>query len=318
MRTSGPFARWFGKRTGPRVVMTLLVRDEADIIRENIEFHLNSGVDFIIAMDNHSVDGTTDILKEFVRTGRLQYVYEELDELLQDTWVTQLAQRAHLEHHADWIINGDADEFFIPQGGNLKGALAKVPPAIGAVSIKRNDMVPIRRPMRSSPALEMIYRKRTSLEWVQGHPIIDKVIHRGFPDVKVGRGSHVVESRSLSHTAPCTDILTFHFPIRSRAQFAQKVRNTGLALAKTRFPIARYNYWYSALLDGKLDQVYSEYELSPHQLSEKLLSGEIIEDHRLADLLNAMSGLPPAQHLEAWTLAPLGRDFRSGRIAPRA
>ena len=39
-----------------KLVMTLLVRDEDDIIASNIDFHLNRGVDFIIAMDNLSVE----------------------------------------------------------------------------------------------------------------------------------------------------------------------------------------------------------------------------------------------------------------------
>jgi hypothetical protein len=39
-----------------RLVMTLLVRDEIDIIRQNIEFHLRHGVDFVIGTDNGSTD----------------------------------------------------------------------------------------------------------------------------------------------------------------------------------------------------------------------------------------------------------------------
>ena len=37
-----------------KIVMTLLVRDEQDIIRENIEFHLSQGIDYFIATDNIS------------------------------------------------------------------------------------------------------------------------------------------------------------------------------------------------------------------------------------------------------------------------
>ncbi len=41
-----------------KLVMTLLVRDEQDIIRENIEFHLAQGVNFFVVTDNKSVDAT--------------------------------------------------------------------------------------------------------------------------------------------------------------------------------------------------------------------------------------------------------------------
>lgn len=48
-----------------RVVLTLLVRDEADIIRSNVQYHLAQGIDHVIVADNGSLDGTafTDVRK---------------------------------------------------------------------------------------------------------------------------------------------------------------------------------------------------------------------------------------------------------------
>ena len=63
-----------------KLVMTLLVRDEADIISSNIDFHLDQGVDFIIAMDNLSVDGTTEILRAYERRGVLHYIHQADDD----------------------------------------------------------------------------------------------------------------------------------------------------------------------------------------------------------------------------------------------
>ena len=57
-----------------KLVMTLLVRDEEDIVASNIDFHLNNGVDFIIAMDNLSIDGAADILRLYERKGMLRYL----------------------------------------------------------------------------------------------------------------------------------------------------------------------------------------------------------------------------------------------------
>ena len=55
-----------------KLVMTLLVRNEADIVDAQIAFHLHAGVDFVIATDNRSEDGTTEILERYERAGVLQ------------------------------------------------------------------------------------------------------------------------------------------------------------------------------------------------------------------------------------------------------
>ena len=53
-----------------KLVMTMLVRDEADVVDSQIYYHLNSGVDFVLATDHDSHDGTTEILESYERDGR--------------------------------------------------------------------------------------------------------------------------------------------------------------------------------------------------------------------------------------------------------
>ena len=57
-----------------KLVQTLVVRDEADIVAAQIDYHLNAGVDFIIASDHDSRDGTTEILQSYVRDRHLRRI----------------------------------------------------------------------------------------------------------------------------------------------------------------------------------------------------------------------------------------------------
>src|SRR4029078_12960268 len=77
---------------GMRLVMTLLARDEADVIDAQVAFHLHAGVDFVVAVDNASGDGTTDILERYERSGVLRLIREPADDMRQDTWVTGMAR----------------------------------------------------------------------------------------------------------------------------------------------------------------------------------------------------------------------------------
>ena len=105
-----------------RLVQTLVVRDEADIVDAQIRYHLSAGVDFVIATDHESVDGTTEILESHEREGHLHLI-RVAGEMREQRWRTRMARLAATEYGADWVINTDADEFWIPRVGTLKDVL---------------------------------------------------------------------------------------------------------------------------------------------------------------------------------------------------
>ena len=99
-----------------KLVMTLLVRDEEDIVRENLDFHLAQGVDQVIVTDNGSEDATAEILREYESQGVLRLLFEASDDYSQGRWVTRMAGWRP-PSGADWVINNDADEFWWPRAG---------------------------------------------------------------------------------------------------------------------------------------------------------------------------------------------------------
>src|SRR3989475_4145738 len=88
-----------------KLVMTLRARDEADVVDAQIAFHLNAGVDFVVATDHRSEDGTTQILESYARTGHLHLIREEGEEMQEGEWATRMARLAAGEFGADWVIH---------------------------------------------------------------------------------------------------------------------------------------------------------------------------------------------------------------------
>ncbi len=124
------------------LIMTLLVRDEQDIVAANIDYHLARGVDLVIATDNASVDDTVEILRGYESCGVLRLLHEPTDDYSQWRWVTRMARLAAAEG-ADWVINADVDEFWWPlNGAGLPEAFAALPAEIGVLEVARHNFPP--------------------------------------------------------------------------------------------------------------------------------------------------------------------------------
>jgi len=137
-----------------RLVMTILVRDEADIIEANIRTHASLGVDAFAIMDNNSTDGTREILEKLKDEFEIEIIDEKGD-YKQAKWMRQLAHFAKNRLKADWVINNDADEFWIPNNGlNLKENLAFKG---STLTIQRYNMVPDTNSIKDNNFFDSIY-----------------------------------------------------------------------------------------------------------------------------------------------------------------
>lgn len=270
--------------------MTLLVRDEIDIIRTCLDYHFAEGVDFIVVTDNGSVDGTLDVLREYEAAGRIELIREPPSDYSQSHWVTRMARLASTRHKADWVINADADEFFLWKHGSLRKAFKKMGRKIRVFSAGRHDFVPLDRPGRAAIPLEMTWRVTGSRNLFNLRPLIPKAIHRGHPEATVKMGNHRVYAPSFPKEWPPGEIEIYHFPIRSYAQFETKTVNTGSSLEKNTElsdKIAqRPRLWYRMWKEGALeDEYWNHVHYGPERLRDSIESGELIEDLTLADRL---------------------------------
>lgn len=285
------------------MVMTLLVRDEADIIRENIEFHLSGGIDHVIATDNGSVDGTREILSEYERAGILTLIDEPGRDYSQHRWVTRMALMARDQFGADWIINNDADEFWCAPDGNLK--LPFVNETADIHYCRRYNMVFAHDREDDAPwTRKAVYRvaKPVPLPALE-NPLTDPLpcpyFYLALPDkalLKAGglrsvlQGNHGADYENEPATRR-SDISIYHFPVRSSMQFERKVRQGGEAYAANTElgPMAGWHWrrWYRMLNENGLEKAISDALPDGDCLDRDISDRTVVTDTRMQADMNS-------------------------------
>jgi hypothetical protein len=270
-----------------KLAMTLLVRDEQDIVAANLDYHLGRGVDLVIATDNGSVDATVEILRGYEARGAVRLLLEPADDYAQSRWVTRMARLAAAEG-TDWVINCDADEFWWPSSApDLKGALAQVPPEVGVVRARRHNFPPGSENGR--PFFERMPIRDLDSRNPLGRALPPKAAHRAHPEVTVSMGNHRVTSPGLGATADTEEIEILHFPMRTYPQFENKIVKGGQALAaNTELPpgSGRGRTWRHLYEDWRRGRLADHYEQA--MLRDEQPPAGFIEDTRLRDFLRAL------------------------------
>lgn len=281
---------------GPRIVLTLLCRDEADIVAANVEFHLSCGVDFIIATDNASNDGTTEILRHYERRNLLRLLHEPEHTHDQAIWVTRMAHLATHEHAADWLIHADADEFWCPTEGSLRDTLRAIPKHVTALDVGRTNFLP--PAVGSEDCLpffqRQVIRETCSLNSL-GRPLPPKVCHRSHPNIHIDDGNHSILRDGQPVAALPTDrIKILHFPIRSLAQLERKITQGAQALERNarvdKSIGSTWRHLYKIMdREGSLIDYYESLCLTPKQIADGVAAGALVEDRGIQKWLTAAS-----------------------------
>jgi hypothetical protein len=275
------------------IALTVLCRNEEDIINDMISFHLNRGVKIIIATDNSSSDSTREILATYEQQGVLVLLDEKNHIHDQSVWVSNMARIAVEEFGADWVIHADADEFWWPNSGNLQHDLRKIPQHHLAISIDRYNFLPPPFSMDSKTKFSesMTIRERLSLNSL-GKPLPPKICHRKLTSIEVDDGNHGVRSNNIQICSiPYSDIEILHFPIRSYKQFEQKIRLGAEAIERnpristTGVGNTWRHIYHEHLRKGTLREYYTSLRPSPDVLNQLILEGELIRDLKLREAL---------------------------------
>jgi hypothetical protein len=267
-----------------RIVLTLLVRDEEEIIEDNLNYHFAQGVDHIIVTDNCSTDSTPDILARFERQGRVTVINEPEDDYNQALWVTRMARMAATDLGADWVIHADADEFWWPKSGDFRGVFAQLPDDLGVLAVGRSNFLPANGdgPFHQ----KMLVREVVSYS-VFGGPIPPKICHRASPTASVGQGNHSVTGvpgATLPEGAG-SPLFILHYPLRSYEQFERKIRLGGAAYERNTVESwetgSGWRMRYEDYKAGQLPAWWAAQVPGPGAVEEGLGDGTLVRDLRL-------------------------------------
>ena len=275
-----------------KLVLTLLARDEADIVDAQIAFHLNAGVDFVVATDNRSQDGTTEILESYAREGYLHLIREDGDDLRMGEWVTRMARMAAADFSADWVINSDADEFYWPRGSDLKEMLAAIPSRYGLVRAFVRTFLPR---LDDDVFFAEAMTVRLTPQAPMNHPATifrpgAKLVHRADPNVNVGHGTHTLSGTSLVPLRGWYPLELLHFPFRTARQSERKLRHAWSSWQRN--PDSDKPHYleqgYAAIREGRLRDFLGTFTVDDQKLARGLAEDSLVVDKRLRDALRAL------------------------------
>jgi hypothetical protein len=271
-----------------KLVLAIRTRDQADLVDAHVSFHLNAGVDFVIATDHRSEDGTLEILEAYEREGYLHLIRETGEEVRGSEWRTRMARMAALEHGADWVIQSDGDEFWWPRGTSLKEVLEPIPQRYGVVH-------GLLRLFRSRLGGGGFFAERMVVRVHSDAAINDptsafrphaKVAHRGHPDVIVDRGAHSLLDGALLPLPGWCPIEVLHFPVRSLEQLERRSSAWwGQMKRAGRLGNVRVQRFQQA---GRLDEYYTSLGFGDEELERGLADGSVVVDTRLRDVLRGL------------------------------
>lgn len=282
----------------PRLVQISTVRDERDVIEANLLHHRKLGVSAAAVIDNGSSDGTREILEALSRRMDLVVIRNEGLARYDSSWRDDLLVLARDLLEGDWVVPVDADEFWMPPGGDLRPLLDE---SAGVLVARRDNVLPgagleqkddgdfrrsvltVRRPYpaelwrsyavgssRALPDFPLLLSEVCPKVLCRLHGLEE--LGYGFHDAR-----HVAGSRALPDS--CRLI---HFPVRSFEQFQAKVRAHSRSLflqGQTQDPGRCWHlkYWNRLQQAGRLETEYRSFFLSRERRLALLQAGVLDE-----------------------------------------
>lgn len=282
----------------PKVVMTLLVRDEADTIDLFIRHHSGLGIDALIVTDNGSRDGTREILEQHRQDGLIAEIIDEPSGVFnQPGFVDRMIRRARDHYGADYCINSDADEFWhLSTGLTFRDEL----------SLSRASKIYCPS-YYMLPTAEKPFWKTTDRCIKRADPkqfgitnyynIFDKPMHKAIHRTQgyrmVEPGNHGLEMDDDICERSKT-VWIYHYSLRTVEQFRKKIIQNGAALEANKDSTEResphWRYLYRGYKANTLDLEQEFFKITAATNMDQLRqAGIVVSDDTMKAVLARLS-----------------------------
>jgi len=294
------------------IVLLLTTKNEADVLRQNLEHHLAYGVDHVCVADNESDDDTQDVLREFGSHVSTEVFH---DFAVRQDVRTRMLDAVRARHGVAWAGVSDTDEFHWFPGTTLREVLAAVPADVPALTCHQKLFLPSEVDAETGPVHQR-QRHRTTGP--------DSPLHTSYREGKTFYRSawlRRVDHEHRSPKLPPPEVSppvpsVHHYMIRDEDQFVMKVlrltawrERKGLRSrlwyhkARRLFGIPLPPYvagfkaeWWQVYRDGGeagLRRYYRDtYRLQARDLPRLVAEGALVRDDAFADWRSTDSRVP--------------------------
>lgn len=226
------------KRLRVYLLMTLVVKDEEEIIEKQIRFHKAMGVDAFIVTSHNSTDKTNEILKKLKMEGLIvEILYKNSQAHQHHVWVNDMVDIATKKYKADWVINADADEFYYSKCLNLKADIADaIKAGLNNLWVDSTFLFPtdeddylrdshyfVVKPFQNFEAENLGIENNKNFEIFIGSQECTKVIHNTKDFEGITDGNHSVKMRNQRQFF-ASNIILYHYHIRNYKGYEQKIK----------------------------------------------------------------------------------------------
>jgi hypothetical protein len=273
------------------IVLLIATRDEAGLLQQNLDHHLEWGVDHVAVADNASVDETQEVVARY--GDAVTSLVFDGDGTRRLPVLVEAFRRVEERFGAvDWAGVSDTDEFWWAPGQDLSSILGEIPQGTLGVNFDQKLFLPTELDAAEGP----VYRRRVFRTTGPASPL-----HTSYSEGKsFYRGSWVRDS-GLLPIHWCYDIphppprferpLVHHYMVDGEDSFVQKVTRLKelwpwIGVDKTSLGDFKLAWWRLYQEQGEigLREFYrSSYLVKADAIPAYLASRALVSDPSFAD-----------------------------------